>query len=74
MFLPPKYSNGILVTTDRKILEAADKLRDELRAVVVMTDKQAVEQVQQRIRQRDLMARADAAREGCPLPDWVGQD
>ena len=65
---------GILVTDDRELLRAADRLRDELHAVVVMTDKQAVEQVRTMIRSRDKMARMDAAREGCPLPDWVGKD
>jgi len=65
---------GILVTADGALVNAADRLRDELRAVVVMSDESAVEQVRKRIRVRDKMARADAAREGCPLPDWVGQD
>jgi hypothetical protein len=73
VFTARKYF-AILVTADGQLLRASDRLRDELRAVVVMTDESAVERVRQRIRQRDLMARADAAREGCPLPDWVGKD
>jgi hypothetical protein len=73
VFTARKYF-GILITADREILQAADPLRNELRAEVVMSDERAVEQVRIRIRQRDQMARADAAREGCPLPDWVGKD
>jgi hypothetical protein len=73
VFTAHKY-HAILVTADGELLLAADRLRDELHAVVVMTDEQAVENALIRIRQRDKMARADAAREGCPLPDWVGKD
>jgi hypothetical protein len=73
VFTAHKY-HGILVTADQELLQAADRLRDELHAVVVMTDDQAVEQVRKRLRVRDKMARADAAREVCSLPDWVGKD
>jgi hypothetical protein len=73
VFTAKKYS-AILVTADGKLLQAANRLRDELRAVVVMTDEGAVDQVRKLIPMRDHIARADAAREGCPLPDWVGKD
>ena len=74
VFIAQKYF-AILVTADRKLLKAAARLRSEFRGLVdVMTDESAVEQVRIRIRERDTMARMDAAREGCPLPDWVGKD
>jgi hypothetical protein len=72
VFTAQKYF-AILVTADRELLEAGARLR-ELGSVDVMTDQGAVEEVRTRIRERDKMARADAAREGCPLPDWVGKD
>jgi hypothetical protein len=64
----------IFVTADGKILEAADRLRAEIGIVGVITDESAVEQVTQRIRERDHMARSNAKHKGCPLPDWVGKD
>ena len=73
VFTARKYG-AILVTADKKLLQAADQLRDELHFVVVMTDESAVENVRIRIRQRDKMKRAEVALEGCPLPDWVGKD
>jgi hypothetical protein len=73
VFTAHKY-HAPLLTDDRELLTAADRLRDELHAVVVMTDEQAVEQVRTMIRSRDKMARAYAAHHGCPLPDWVGKD
>jgi predicted nucleic acid-binding protein len=72
VFTAQKYF-AILVTADQKLLQAAPRLRSEIGTVDVMTDESAVEQVRQRIRVRDRMARA-AARKGCPLPDWVGKD
>lgn len=73
VFTAQKYF-AILVTADGELLQAAARLRSEIGSVDVMTDESAVEQVRQRIRVCDRMARADAAREGCPLPDWVGED
>jgi uncharacterized protein with PIN domain len=73
VFTAQKYG-AILVTADRELLQAAERLHNQLRIVTVMSDESAVEQVRKMIRQRDKMARVDAAREGCPLPDWVGKD
>jgi hypothetical protein len=73
VFTAHKYF-AILITADQELLQAAPRLRRELGAVDVMTDESAVEHARKRIRARDKMARADAAREGCPLPDWVGKD
>jgi len=73
VFTAQKYF-AILVTADGQLLQAAAQLRSEIGSVDVMTDESAVEQVRQSIRVRDRMARADAAHEGCQLPDWVGKD
>jgi hypothetical protein len=73
VFTAQKYF-AILVTADRELLQAAARLRSEIGSVDVMTDESTVEEVRIRIRERDQMARMDAAREGCPLPDWVGKD
>lgn len=74
VFTARKYF-AILVTADRKLLEAAARLRSEFHGLVdVMTDESAVEHVRIRIRERDKMARKEAAHRGCPLPDWVGKD
>jgi hypothetical protein len=73
VFTAQKYF-GILVTADRELLRAATRLRSEIGSVDVMTDESAVEQVRIGIQMRDKMARMDAARWGCPLPDWVGKD
>jgi hypothetical protein len=73
VFTAKKYF-AILVTADRELLQAAARLRSEIGIVDVMTDESAVEEVRIRIRERDKMARMAAAREGCPVPDWVGKD
>jgi len=72
VFTARKYF-AILVTADRELLRAAARLR-KIGSIGVMTDESALEEVRQRIRERDDMARMDAAREGCPLPDWVEKD
>jgi hypothetical protein len=48
VFTAHKYF-GILVTADGELLKAADRLRDELRFVVVMSDEAAVAQVRRRM-------------------------
>jgi hypothetical protein len=74
VFTAQKYF-AILVTADGAVLDAAAQLRSEFRGLVdVMTDESAVEHVRIRIRERDKMARKEAALKGCPLPDWVGKD
>ena len=61
VFTARKYF-AILVTADRELLEAAARLRSEFHGLVdVMTDESAVEHVQIRLRDRDKMARMDAA-------------
>jgi hypothetical protein len=74
VFTARKYF-AILVTADRKLLDAATRLRSEFRGIVdVMTDERALEQVRIRVSERDKMARMEGAHRGCPLPDWVGKD
>lgn len=72
VFTAKKYS-AILVTDDRKLLQAVVQLRGQV-GVDVMTDKNGVKEVRQMISERDQMARSHAARGGGPLPDWVGRD
>ena len=73
VFIAQKYASAILVTADGKLLLAADQLHRRI-GVQIMTDQDAVELVQRFITSRDKMARADAARENIPVPDWVGKD
>ena len=61
-----------LITADRAILRKRDELATL--GIMVMTDTEAVALVEQRIRERDHDARADAAWSGEPLPKWVGKD
>jgi len=72
VFTAKKYS-AILVTADGGLLRAADQLHRRI-GVQVMTDEDAVKLVRRFISGRDQMARADAARENIPVPDWVGKD
>jgi hypothetical protein len=73
VFTAQKYAPAILITADGELLWAADDLHRR-NGVQVMTDESAVELVRNLISQRDKMARADAARENIPVPDWVGKD
>ena len=73
VFTAQKYAAAILITADGKLLRTADELHRR-NGVQVMSDESAVELVRNLISQRDKMARADAARENIPVPDWVGKD
>jgi hypothetical protein len=73
VFTAQKYAPAILIAADGELLRAADELHRQ-NGVQVMTDESAVELVRNFISQRDKMARADAARENIPVPDWVGKD
>src|SRR5439155_5063176 len=73
VFTAQKWA-AILVTADGKLLRAAKQLHHGPDSAQVMNDESAVELVRRCISGRDQMARADAARESIPLPDWVGKD
>jgi len=62
----------ILVTADGVILRNRDALAQL--GLRVMTDDEAVQLVEQTIRERDAEALDDAAATGEPLPHWVGKD
>ncbi|KAF0190930.1 MAG: hypothetical protein FD165_2301 [Gammaproteobacteria bacterium] len=79
VFNAAKYCR-ILVTADggsktqpRGILGSAKALKNAI-GIEIMSDAQAVELVQQRIRARDARCRKRSELEGAPIPVWVGQD
>lgn len=62
----------VLVTADKAILHKRDELAEL--GLIVMTDAEAVQLVEERIRERDAEAQYDAGEIGDPLPWWVGKD
>ena len=80
IILHAKQNNCILVTNDggsrrqpKGILGNKKLLLNEI-GVKVMRDTEAVELVEQKIKERDMRARRIAERIGKRFPEWVGKD